>query len=167
MLFSDFLRHFVVGKNGGRASFQAKRAQQVSCLSIIVVYIVLCSEIRNCTWKISSLEPFESSDQDNSRSIRGAPQPCFGVHEFSPIFYGQTCLFVFTFLIISQSPTSSGEEWLCKSDWLIPRRRSIAKLGTVKKKKVRQRRASRWPAPQPRVSSPPFSTAKNRHEITE
>ena len=35
-LFSDFLRHFVVGKNnGGRASFQAKRAQQVSCLSII------------------------------------------------------------------------------------------------------------------------------------
>ena len=28
-----FLRHFVVGKNnGGRSSFQAKRAQQVSCL---------------------------------------------------------------------------------------------------------------------------------------
>ena len=31
--------------NGGRASFQAKRAQQVSCLAIIVVYIVLCSKI--------------------------------------------------------------------------------------------------------------------------
>ena len=46
MLFSDFLRHFVVGKNnGGRASFQAKRAQLASCLSFIVVYIVLCSEI--------------------------------------------------------------------------------------------------------------------------
>ena len=41
-----FLRHFVVGENnGGRLSFQAKRAQQVSCLSIIIVNIVLCSEI--------------------------------------------------------------------------------------------------------------------------
>ena len=45
-LFSDFLGHFVVGKNnGGHVSFQTKHAQQVSCLSVVVVYIVLCSEI--------------------------------------------------------------------------------------------------------------------------
>ena len=73
-----FLRHFVVRKNnGGRASFQTKRAQQVSCLSIIVVYIVLCSGIHKCTWKIASLE--RSSDQDSWRSIRGAAKACFSL----------------------------------------------------------------------------------------
>ena len=89
MLFSDFLRHFVVGKNnGGRASFQAKRAQQVSCLSIIVVYIVLCSKIyATAPESLASLE--RSSDQDNSRSIRGAPHACFGFHEFSPFYMGK------------------------------------------------------------------------------
>ena len=91
-----FLRHFVVGKNnGGRASFQAKRAQQVSCLSIIVVYIVLVAKYTTAPESLATLE--RSSDQYNSRSIRGAPQACFGFHEFSPFFHGQACLFVFTF----------------------------------------------------------------------
>ena len=62
-----------------------KRAQQVSCFSIIVVYIVLCSEIyATAPESLASLE--RSSDEDNSRSIRGAPQACFGFHEFSLFF---------------------------------------------------------------------------------
>ena len=70
-----------MGKNNsGRVSFQTKFAQQVSCLSIVVVYIVLCSEMYNCTRKIANLEP--SADQDNSRSISGALQACFGFHDF-------------------------------------------------------------------------------------
>ena len=93
-LFNDSLRHFFVWKNnGGRASFQAKRAQLVSCLSIVIVYIVLCSEIyATAPESLASLE--RSSDQDNSRSIRGAPQACFGFHEFSPtmIHSGTLCI---------------------------------------------------------------------------
>ena len=52
------------------------------------VYIVLCSEIyATAPESLPSLE--RSSDQDNSRSIRGAPQACFGFHEFSPFFIGK------------------------------------------------------------------------------
>ena len=92
-----------MGKNnGGRASFQAKRAQQVSCLSIIVVYIVLCSEIyATAPESLASLE--RSSDQDNSRSIRGAPQACFDFHEFSPFFMGKL-VFCFHFLDLIKKP---------------------------------------------------------------
>ena len=55
--------------NGGRASFQAKRAQQVSCLSMIVVYIVLCSEIyATAPESLASLE--RSSDQDVEDNAR-------------------------------------------------------------------------------------------------
>ena len=86
---------------------KAKRAQQVSCLSIIVAYIVLCSEIyATAPESLVSLE--RSSNQDNSRSIRGAPQACFGFHEFTPFFMGKLVFFFFfTFLILSQSPSSS------------------------------------------------------------
>ena len=71
-----FFAQFGVGKNnGGCVSLQTKRAQQVSCLSIIVVHLVLYSEIHKCTWKITSLE--RSPDQECSRSIRGALQAGF------------------------------------------------------------------------------------------
>ena len=104
-----FLRHFVVGKNnGGCASFQTKRAQQVSCLSIIVVYIVLCS-------KIYATAPESLKDRDSwtivgPRQLKFDPwsstlKPVLDSMILSP-FSGQICLFVFTFLIISRIPTS-------------------------------------------------------------
>ena len=106
-----FLRHFVVGKNnGGRASFQAKRAQQVSCLSIIVVYIVLCSEIyatapETCESLTSLERSLDQEWQDNPRSIRGAPQACFGFHEFSPFFMDKPVfLFSLGFLDLISKP---------------------------------------------------------------
>ena len=66
---------FYSGRNdGGRKSFQAKHTQQVSCLLIIVVYIVLCSELyTTAPESLASLE--RSSEQDNSRSIRELRKP--------------------------------------------------------------------------------------------
>ena len=113
------------------AVYLSKRAQQVSFLSIACSEIYTTaperSRVLNHWWCERSL------DQDNSRSFRVALQACFGFHEFFTIVDGQTCHF--TFLVISQSPTSTGrEEWLCKGNWLILRRRSIAKLWTGEKK---------------------------------
>ena len=90
------------GKNGCRAPFQAKRVQQVSCLSIIVVYIVLCCEIY-ATAPESLVRLERSSDQDNSRSIRGAQQACFGFHAFSPFFMGKL-VFCFHSLDLNSKP---------------------------------------------------------------
>ena len=161
-LFSDFCVILLWGKNnGGRASFQTKRAQQVLCMSIIVVYIVLCSEIHNCTWKIASLE--RSSDQDSSRSIRGALQACFGFHEFFTIVQGKLVCFNFLDHISKPNFVRERNDFARVTDWCsdVDRSRSSEQ---VKEKKVRSRPANRWPAPRPRVSSPPFSTAKNRHK---
>ena len=85
--YSLILRHFVVGKYiGGRASFQAKRAQQVSCLSIIVVYIVLCS-------KIYATAPERSRDLNDRRtkSARNCPWRSASLfhHELFPNFIGK------------------------------------------------------------------------------
>ena len=71
----------------------SKRSARNKCPTwpIIVVYIVLCSEIyATAPESLASLE--RSSDQDNSRSIRGAPQACFGFHEFFPFFMGKLVL---------------------------------------------------------------------------
>ena len=85
---------FGVGKNnGGCVSLQTKRAQQVPCLSIIVVHLVLYSEIHKCTWKIPRLE--RSSNRECSRSIRGALQAGFGFHEFFTIVQGKV-VFLFS-----------------------------------------------------------------------
>ena len=68
----------------------SKRSVLNKCpfLSIIVAYIVLCSELYATAPE--SLESLERSlDQDHSRSIRGAQQACFGFHEFSPFFMGK------------------------------------------------------------------------------
>ena len=115
--------------NGGCASLQTKRAQQVSCLSIIVVHLVLYCEIHKCTWKITSLE--RSSDQECSRSIRGALQAGFGFHEFFTIVQGKV-VFLFSlswsYLKAQLRPWRDRDEWLCKGIWLILWRRSIAKL---------------------------------------
>ena len=193
MQFSDFLRYFVVGKNnGGCASFQVKRAQQVSCLSITVVYIVLyvSSEIYAIAPEsLASLQ--RSSDQDKSRSIRGGPQACFGFHKMISInawwsalsretqscetipasvklfrfpwifpFSWTNLSFCFHFLDLISKPIfvwkrndfARVTDWYPDVDW--------SRSSTLVKKKVWQRPASRWPAPRPQVSSPPFSTAK-------
>ena len=141
-----FFAPFCCGKNnGGRASFQTKRAQQVSCLSIVVGYIVLCSEKKhNYTWKIASLQHVErSSDQDSSwsRSIRGALQACFASLFWIPWVFHHCSKQTFLFILLSWSYLKAQlrprEDWLCKGNWLISRRRSIAKLetGVIEEKK--------------------------------
>ena len=159
-----FLRHFVVGKNnGGRVSFQTKFAQQVSCLSIVVVYIVLCSEMYNCTRKIASLEP--SADQDNSRSISGALQACFVFHDiFSPLLMRKLVFSLSWSYLKSQLRPKEGNDFARATDWYsdVDQSRSSEQV-----KKKRPGPATRWSAPRPRVSLPPFSIAKNRHKNTE
>ena len=51
------------------------------------VHCTVYRNIHNCTWKIASLERL--SDQDSSRSIRGALQACFGCHEHFTIVQGK------------------------------------------------------------------------------
>ena len=71
---------------------------------------------------LASLE--RSSDQDNSRSIRGAPQACFGFHEFSPFFMGKL-VFCFHFLNLISWPIFVREridfarvtDWYPDVDW--------------------------------------------------
>ena len=154
-LFGDFLRNFVVEKNnGGRVSFQTKRAQQVSWLSIVVVYIVLCSEID------TAAPERLRADQHSSRSIGGALQACFGLHhEFFTIVQGKL-----VFLLSLKAQLRPRDKWLCKGQVTdtptLINREALNRW----RKKVRERPASRWLAPWPRVSSPPFSTAKSRHK---
>ena len=96
------------------------------CLSIIVVYIVLCSEIHTAAPERSRL----FNDRRTKKSqvkIHPWSSACFGFHQFFTIVDGQTLLS--TFLIMSQSPTSSKrEEWLCKGNWLILRCQSLREL---------------------------------------
>ena len=85
-LFSDFLRHFVVGKNnGGRVSFQTKHAQQVSCLSIIIVYIVLCSEIYTTAPERLQALCDRRTNTAQDRSVELC-KPVLDTRNFSPLF---------------------------------------------------------------------------------
>ena len=93
--------------NGGRASFQAKRAQQVSCLSIIKVYIVLyvCSEIyATAPESLGSLE--RSSDQlsktTQNRSVE-LRKPVLVSMNF-PHFSSANLSFCFHFLDLISKP---------------------------------------------------------------
>ena len=160
-LFSDFLRHFVEGKNnGGRVSFQTKRAQQVSCLSIIIVYIVLCSEIYTTAPERLQALRDRRTNTAQDRSVELC-KPVLDTRNFSPLFRANSS---FCFRIHFLDPVSKPNflETMALQGQLTNTPTSVAKLGTLEEKKVRQRPASRLPAPRPRVSSPPFSTAKNR-----
>ena len=163
-----FFAPFCCGeKNGGRASFQAKRAQQVSCLSIIVVYIVLymCSEIY--TTARESLASLERSCWPRQLKINPSRSKPVLVSMNFPYFSWANLSFCFHFLDLISKPIFVRErndfarvtDWYPDVDW--------SRSSKLVKKKVRQRPACRWPTPRPRVSSPPFSTAKNLHKIPE
>ena len=118
-----FLRHFVVGtNNGGRASFQTKRAQQVCCLLIMVLYIVLCGKINTTAPERLRVLNMLNDCQTNTAQDRSVElcKPVLNSMNFHHCS-GQTCLFVFTFLIISQTQLRQRDEWLCKgkltTDW--------------------------------------------------
>ena len=152
--------------SGGRAFFQMKRMKQLPCSSppLVVVYIVLCSEIHNCMWnyiKIARLE--RSKYQGRSRLIRGALQACFGLHPFFAIVHGQPCIFILTFLIISQSLTSSEREITLHDKLNDARTPIVQEAWNSLGEKMQPSPATLWPASRPRASSTPFLTAKNRY----
>ena len=73
-----------MGKNNSdRAFFQTKRAQQVPCVPLIVVCIVLRREVYYTTQLTSKIARIErSTEQDSSRPFRGTVKSCFGFQAF-------------------------------------------------------------------------------------
>ena len=113
--FFVFLEPFCCGENnGGRALFQTKRAQQVPCMLLVVVYIVLCSEVYTTAPEKSCIRLEQSLDQDSKLKID--PWSCASLFRFQAIFLpsfkstiaaaGQARLFIPTFWNSSQRPTS-------------------------------------------------------------
>ena len=126
-----------MGKNnGGHASFQAKRAQQVSCLSIIVVYIVLCSEKHATQRHLKASRVLNDlrtkTTQDRSVELR---KPVLVSINF-PHFSWANLSFCFHFLDLISKPIFVQErnDFARVTDWY-PRRRLIAKLETGEEKK--------------------------------
>ena len=84
-----FLRHFVVGKNnGGCVSFQTKRAQQVSCLSIVEGYIVLGCEIYTTAPERLRVLNDRRTKTTQDRSVELC-KPVLDSTNFSPLLMGK------------------------------------------------------------------------------
>ena len=92
--------------------------------------------------------------------------PMHFLQSFLSAIAWQPSLFVLRFSMCSQSPTSSERRTL---HWQLTSPTSIGcEAPNLKKKKGGQSlELMHWSALQPRVSPPPFSTAKYRHKITE
>ena len=74
--------------NGGRVSFQTKRAQQVSCVSIVVVHIVLCSEIYTTAPERSRVLNDRRTNTAQDRSVELC-KPVLDSMNFSPLLMGK------------------------------------------------------------------------------
>ena len=143
----DFLRHFVVGKiNGGHASFQTKRAQQVSCLSIIVVYICfsLCTLCCVAKYTQMRLKDRESWTIVGPRHLKIDPWSAARLFWIPRTFHHcswANLSFCFHFVDHISNPTSSERGMTLQgqvANWLMLRRWSIAKLRTDEGKKCGQ-----------------------------
>ena len=124
-------------KNGGQAFFQTKRVQQVPCLLLIVLYIVLCSDVYTSaperSWGLNDRRT--KAAQDRSVDLR---KPVLDSRHFFflPLFMsaiaGLSSLCSHLDQFSKPDVVREKNDFAC--DWLIFRRRSIAKLRTSRKK---------------------------------
>ena len=113
-----------------------KRSALNKCPACRLLWCTLCCLAKYAQLHLKASRVLQrSSDQDNSRSIRGAPQACFGFHEFSPFFMGKLVFLFSLSWSYLKAHLRPREEWLCKGNWPIPRRRLIVKLETGEEKK--------------------------------
>ena len=170
-LFRDFFAPFCCGENNGdRAFFQTKRAQQVPCMPLIVMCIVLRREVYYTTQLTSKIVRIErSTEQDSSTPFRGTVRSCFGFQAFFfTIFHVRHCWATSSFCLHLLDQFSMLHFVRENGDFAsTDTSTSIDCKASNLKTKSAANACTHWPAPWPRVSSSPFLTAKNLHKNTE
>ena len=160
--YSVIFAPFCCGEKWWRSCIFPNEARSWSASVLPVDYCsVHCTvqrNIHNCAWKIVSAlkDRRTKTAQDRSVELR---KPVLDSVNFSPFFMGKL-VFLFHFLDHISKPNFVREQndFAIATDWYfdVDRPQSSEHV----KNFLRSRCATRWPAPRPRVSSPPFLTAK-------